>query len=57
MHDAHTESLRSKHAFLDAKIQEEAVRPHPDAIYMTTLKKQKLRIKEELAGLTAHAAG
>ena len=48
---AHTNSLKSKHADLDAKIADEERRPHPDEDVIHDLKKQKLRIKDELAVL------
>jgi hypothetical protein len=48
---AHVESLRSKHADLDAKIADEERRPHPDEATIHALKKLKLRIKDELATL------
>ncbi len=48
---AHMESLKSKHADLDAKIADEERRPHPDEATIHALKKMKLRIKDELAGL------
>lgn len=46
---AHANSLKSKHADLDAKIADEERRPHPDEAALHELKKQKLRIKDELA--------
>jgi len=48
---AHVESLKSKHADLDAKIADEERRPHPDEAAIHALKKLKLRIKDELAGI------
>ena len=48
---AHADSLKSKHADLDAKIADEERRPHPDDSIIHELKKQKLRIKDELAVL------
>jgi hypothetical protein len=41
-------SLETKHAELDRRIDEERLRPHPDAFLLQDLKKQKLKIKEEL---------
>lgn len=46
---AHVESLKSKHADLDAKIAVEERRPQPDEATIHALKKLKLRIKDELA--------
>jgi hypothetical protein len=48
---AHVDSLKSKHADLDAKIADEERRPHPDEGILHELKKLKLRIKDELASL------
>jgi hypothetical protein len=41
-------SLESKHADLDRRIEDEIHRPLPDQMVLAELKKQKLRIKEEL---------
>ena len=46
--EPHLESLKSKHATLEARIQAEEQRPHPDDDVIHDLKKQKLRIKDEL---------
>ena len=43
--------LKSKHHDLETAIEEEAHRPHPDDIEITSLKKQKLKIKDEIASL------
>ena len=45
----HVDALRSKHAEIDRMIQEEEHRPHPDDMLITELKRQKLRIKDQLA--------
>ena len=45
----HMVSLEAKHAQLDALIKEETHRPLPDQSRLALLKKQKLKIKEELA--------
>jgi len=50
MDKAHAEELTSKHAALSAQIDEEENRPHPDEIRLHELKKEKLRLKDELAG-------
>jgi hypothetical protein len=47
----HVDALRAKHAELDRLIQEEEHRPHPDDGALAELKRQKLRIKDEIAGL------
>ncbi len=51
MQNAHLSALQMKHAGLDARIAEENQRPHPDDATLTRLKKEKLKVKEELAGL------
>ena len=43
------ESLKARHARLDQEIVDEAHRPLPDQVHITDLKKQKLRIKEEMS--------
>lgn len=46
------ESLRTRHADLEQALHEEAVRPHPDDERLLELKKQKLRVKDEIARLS-----
>jgi hypothetical protein len=48
------ETLESKHAALHALIEEEEHRPHPDEDLLHRLKKEKLRLKDELAGHLTH---
>jgi hypothetical protein len=43
------ESLKARHALLEQEIDDEAHRPLPNTIHVTELKRQKLRIKEEIA--------
>jgi hypothetical protein len=50
MDKALAEELASKHAALSALIDEEEHRPAPDMIRVHELKKEKLRLKDELAG-------
>ncbi|MFM7028797.1 MAG: YdcH family protein [Chakrabartia sp.] len=45
----HMVSLETKHAQLDQRIRQEILRPQPDQSLLSRLKKQKLKIKEELA--------
>jgi len=47
----HVEALRAKHSALKQAIAEENGRPHPDDIHLQELKKEKLRIKDEIAHL------
>ncbi len=49
--NARLSALKSEHASLENKIQEELGRPLPDDNLVHTLKKQKLHIKDELASL------
>lgn len=49
MNSAHQSALQAKHAQLDRQIQTELQRPLPDALIVADLKKQKLRLKEELS--------
>ncbi|MDQ2878090.1 MAG: YdcH family protein [Pseudomonadota bacterium] len=51
MQTAHYSALEAKHAVLDRQIAEETHRPMPDPAALTELKKQKLRIKEEMTAL------
>ena len=50
MDQAQAESLEAKHAALEAQIDEEEHRPHPDDIRLHQLKKEKLRIKDAITG-------
>jgi hypothetical protein len=50
MDKAHVEELTNQHAALSAQIDEEEHRPLPDMIRLHELKKEKLRLKDELAG-------
>ncbi|HJV42337.1 YdcH family protein [Caulobacter sp.] len=45
--------LGSRHENLDRKIQEETSRPGSDGTMLRELKRQKLRLKEEIEGLRA----
>ena len=49
MQHAHASALAAKHAGLDARIAAELQRPSPDQFKLSQLKKEKLRIKEQLA--------
>jgi hypothetical protein len=44
----HIEALRAKHAELDRAIDEENKRPLPNQDAVSDLKRQKLRIKDEI---------
>ena len=47
------EVLKSKHHEIDNKIEAENGRPYPDDIIVADLKRQKLKIKDELASMKA----
>ena len=51
MHTAHQTALETKHATLYRRISAESQRPVPDALILADLKKQKLKLKEEIQGL------
>jgi hypothetical protein len=52
-HQRRLVALCSRHAAFEAEIQDEMKRPQPDALRVRELKKQKLRIKEEIAAFSA----
>ena len=45
------EALRARHADLDTQIAEEIHRPLPDDIRITELKREKLKLKDEMSRL------
>ncbi len=51
MQTTHRTALETKHAVLDQRIAAETHRPLPDAAILASLKKQKLRLKEEIVSL------
>jgi hypothetical protein len=51
MPTTHQAALETKHAVLDRRIAEETQRPLPDTTVLAGLKKQKLKLKEELTSL------
>lgn len=46
---SHITALNTKHQGLEQKLRDEMNRPVPDVVVLQSLKKQKLRIKEEIA--------
>ena len=50
MDQSQVDALEQQHAQLEALIDEEEHRPHPDDIRLHELKKEKLKIKDELVG-------
>lgn len=51
MENTHISALMSKHADLDARINQENQRPQPDMATLARLKKEKLKLKEEISGI------
>ncbi len=49
MNLSHVAALKAKHDGIDRRIREEQGRPSPDVATLHDLKRQKLRIKEEIA--------
>ena len=49
---SHLEELRRKHASLKAEVEEAQRSPGIDSHHLKDLKKQKLRLKEEIQRLT-----
>ena len=45
---SHLDALQNKHAGLEARLRDEMARPVPDTAMIQSLKKQKLRLKEEI---------
>jgi len=48
---SHIQELADKHHKLDEQIHEELLRPAPDDMMISELKKRKLRLKEEIERL------
>lgn len=48
MDNSHLAALQAKHAGIEALIVNELQRPHPDDTTVASLKKQKLRLKDEM---------
>jgi len=45
---AHIKALETKHAIIKQRVMNETVRPLPDFVKITRMKKRKLAIKEEI---------
>ncbi len=54
--EAHVAELTDKHRALEQKIENELARPSVDSIVISELKREKLRIKDELERLKAETA-
>jgi hypothetical protein len=48
------QSLKAKHAALEAALEDEARRPMPDTAAVAELKRKKLKIKDELERIAPH---
>lgn len=48
------EDLKAKHASLEHELEQENNRPHPDEVLITDLKRQKLKVKDQIAEITRH---
>jgi hypothetical protein len=48
MDTSHSSALQLKHAGLDRQLHAELSRPMPDNVLIQSLKKRKLRLKEEI---------
>lgn len=51
MDTSYVSALQHKHAGIERELHREMRRPMPDDAVIQTLKKRKLRIKEELEGM------
>ena len=51
--DGRVEQLKTKHAEYELAIDQESNRPHPDDFQLHDLKRQKLRIKDEINRLSS----
>ena len=49
MESSHVAALQARHEGLEERLREELSRPAPDSTMIQVIKKQKLKIKEELS--------
>ncbi len=49
MDSSHVSALQAKHEGLESQLRQEMSRPAPDDVKIQALKKEKLRLKEEIA--------
>ena len=52
--NSHLQELRKKHQYLSDEVEQAQRSPSADDLTITALKKQKLRLKEEIERLTPH---
>lgn len=50
---SHLQELKKKHAHLSAEVEEAQRAPGIDDLHIASLKKQKLRLKEEISRLSS----
>lgn len=51
--EAHTATLNARHAEIENAIETEEHRPNPDTMRLMQLKRQKLKLKEEITRISA----
>lgn len=51
MESSHVAALQAKHEGLERRLREEMGRPAPDTSMIQSLKRQKLRLKEEISAI------
>ncbi|MBY0421662.1 MAG: YdcH family protein [Parvularculaceae bacterium] len=56
VHAPRLEALRARHQALEAKIEHEQQRPLPDFVLVTSLKRTRLAVKEEIVAIERMAA-
>ncbi|MEM8915884.1 MAG: YdcH family protein [Pseudomonadota bacterium] len=49
-------ALTAKHSDLEQQLEEEASRPLPSSEAITRMKREKLRLKDQIAQMSAHQA-
>ena len=49
MEASHVSALQLKHAGLERRIHQEMTRPNPDLVTIRSLKRDKLRIRDQIA--------
>lgn len=54
-HAPRLRSLEERHRVLDQQIGQQDARPRPDELELQRLKREKLRLKEEIERLRRHA--
>lgn len=57
VHAPRFRSLQARHASLERRISDEGARPRPDADTLRQLKREKLRLKEEMERLRLSPRG